>query len=303
MWTLSAFADEAAEEIDGQIAAIKQAGLKTIDLRGLDGHNISALPIDHARKVKQKLDAAGVAVGMFGTPIGKIDITEDFQIDVGRLNHLAHLADIFACRKVRVFSYFNKNNEPMEKWQAESLRRLAELRTLAIKLNLTLYHENERHIFGDRLWQVQLIAKQLRDPGAPGSAPGRPGGASAAGGFRMLFDFDNYNQSGEDVWQVWQQLKDVTDAFHLKDSDKSCQHVPFGSGAGRGKEILADALARGWHGHLANEPHLARSPAIMATGPGGKPNQKLADLSQTECFLVGVASAKELLAGIKAPIG
>ncbi len=296
MWTLSAFADEAAEEIDGQIAAIKQAGLKTIDLRGLDGHNISALPLDHARKVKQKLDAAGVAVGMFGTPIGKIDITEDFQIDVGRLNHLAQLADLFHCRKVRVFSYFNKNNEPMERWQSESLRRLAELRTLAVRHHLTLYHENERHIFGDRLWQVQLIAQQLRDPGKPGSE-------TTAGGLRMLFDFDNYNQSGEDVWHVWQQLKDVTDAFHLKDSDKSCQHVPFGTGAARGKDILADALARGWHGHLANEPHLARSPAIMATGPGGKPNQKLADLTQTECFLAGVQSAKELLAAIKAPLG
>lgn len=295
MWTLSAFADEAAEEIDGQIAAIRQAGLKTIDLRGLDGHNISALPLDHARKVKQKLDAAGIAVGMFGTPIGKIDISEDFQIDVGRLNHLAQLADLFHCRKVRVFSYFNKNNEAMEKWQAESLRRLTELRKLAIKLNLTLYHENERHIFGDRLWQVQLIAQQLRDPGKPGSD-------LPAGGFRMLFDFDNYNQSGEDVWHVWQQLKDVSDAFHLKDSDKSCQHVPFGSGASRGKEILADALARHWHGHLANEPHLARSPAIMATGPGGKPNQKLADLSQADCFLVGVNSAKALLAEIKAPL-
>jgi sugar phosphate isomerase/epimerase len=292
MWTLSAFADEAAEDIDGQIAATKQAGLKHIDLRNLDGFNISALPLDHAKVVKDKLDAAGIAVGMLGTPLGKIDITEDFGIDVNKLKHLGRLADIFGCRKIRVFSYFNKTDQPMAAWQAESLRRLGELKKLAGQLHLSLYHENERHIFGDVCWQVQAIAAALRDPGPPGSA----------GTFRMLFDFDNYNQSGEDPYGNWLKLRDITDAFHLKDSDKDCQHVPMGTGQSRAKDVLSEALARGWHGHLAMEPHLARSPAVLATGPGGKPNQKLADLSPAECFVYAADVVKKLLGEVKAPI-
>ena len=40
----------------------------------------------------------------------------------------------------------------------------------------------------------------------------------------------------------------------------------------------------------------------MATGPGGVPNQKLADLSTFDCFLVGVNSGNKLLKEIKAPL-
>ena len=291
-WTLSAFADEAAEDIDGQIRATLAAGLKLIDLRNVNGHNISALPLDLAEQVRQKLAAANLGVGMLGSPLGKIDITEDFQIDVKKLEHLAKLADLFHCRKIRVFSYFNKSDKPMYEWAAESLRRLGALKELAVKLGLQIYHENERHIFGDKLWQIETIARTLRDP-APAGKPGA---------FGMVFDFDNYNQTQEDPWNAWQRLHDYTDAFHMKDSDPNCQHTPIGTGAGRARDILSDAIKRGWSGHIANEPHLARSPSIMATGPGGVPNQKLADLSTFDAFLVGVRSGNQLLADIKAPL-
>ena len=295
-WTLSAFADEAAQDIDGQIRATQAGGLKMIDLRNVDGHNISVLPLDHAKVVKDKLDAANISVGMFGTPLGKIDIADDFDIDVKKLDHLAKLADIFDCRKVRIFSYFNrKNNSPMYTWASESLRRLGALKEQAAALKLCLYHENEHDIFGDKVWQNETIARSLRCPGAPGS---QGDGIS----FRCIFDFDNYNQVGEDVWAAWQRLQPFADAFHLKDSTKDCCHVPIGTGNGRAKEILADALARGWQGHLANEPHLSRSPAIMATGPGGKADQKLADLSEFDAFVLGVTTGNDLLASINAPV-
>ncbi len=306
-WTLSAFADEAAQDIDGQIRATLAGGLKLIDLRNVDGHNISVLPLDHAKAVKDKLDGANIGVGMFGTPLGKIDIADDFDIDVKKLDHLAKLADIFGCRKVRIFSYFNRrNNSPMFTWACESLRRLGALKEQAAALKLCLYHENEHDIFGDKVWQNETIARCLRDEGDPGSTPGNAPGSEGTPGssiaFRCIFDFDNYNQVGEDVWAAWQRLQPFTDAFHLKDSTRECSHVPIGTGNGRAKEILADALARGWQGHLANEPHLSRSPAIMATGPGGKADQKLADLSEFDAFLLGVRSGNELLASINAPV-
>ena len=300
MWTVSAFTDEASTDIDGQIKAAHEGKLKTIDLRNLDGFNISALPLDHAKKVKQKLDAAGLSVGMFGSPIGKIDITEDFGIDATKLEHLSKLADVFDCRKVRIFSYFNSKDNPdaatpMYVWAAEALRRLGALKELAIEYNLCLYHENEHIIFGDKVWQNECIARCLRDPGEPGSE-------GAGIHFRCIFDFDNYNQVGEDVWAAWQRLHLYADAFHMKDSTKECSHVPIGTGNGRAKDILADALKRGWHGHLANEPHLSRSPAIMATGPGGVADQKLADLSEFDAFLLGVRSGHEMLKAISAPV-
>lgn len=288
-WPLSAFADEAAESCDGQIAAIKRAGFKHIDLRGIDGHNISVLPLDKAAIIRGKLDAAGITVGMFGSPLGKIDIAEDFAIDVNKLRHMGALADILGCRSVRIFSYFNKNNAPKDKWRDESLSRLKRLRDLAVELNLTLYHENEGHIFGDKSQDVAVIARELR-------------GDKAGGPFRMIYDFDNYNRTGQDGWSIWLEQRGIVDAFHLKDSNAAGAHVPIGEGSTKAKEILADALSRGWAGPLSLEPHLKHSKAVMATGPSGQANVQFAELSEADCFHAAAQTALKLLGGLKAPV-
>jgi sugar phosphate isomerase/epimerase len=192
---------------------------------------------------------------------------------------MAKLAPVFDCRAVRIFSYFNKSEKSHDEWQSESLRRLGVLREEAKNLGLVLYHENESHIFGENLQNVSAIANELRD--------GKT--------FRLIFDFDNYNQGGEDVWQNWQALKNVTDAFHLKDSTKDGQHVPIGQGAGYAREILRDALQNNWSGPLSLEPHLAHSDAVMATGPSGQANQEFKDLSAEECFYIAAQEAKKLL--------
>jgi sugar phosphate isomerase/epimerase len=283
-WNLSAFADEAGKTIEEQIAALQRARLNRIDVRGLGDYNVSNLPLDLAKDAAEKLKAAGISVGMLGSPLGKIDIVDDFQSDLEALRHIAQIAPIFDCNAVRIFSYYNKTDRSKDEWQAESLKRLGALKDEAKKLGLVLYHENERHIFGDRCPEVLTILRELRDGET----------------FRSIFDFDNYNQSGDDVWQNWQQLKDVTDAFHLKDSTKECQHVPIGQGAGYAREILSDAAKSGWNGPLSLEPHLAHSDAVMATGPSGQANQEFKDMSAADCFQVATEVAKELLNEVSA---
>ncbi|MDF2439932.1 MAG: hypothetical protein JWN98_916 [Abditibacteriota bacterium] len=285
-WSLSAFADEAGGSCEEQIAALQEAGLKHIDIRGMDSHNISSMPVEVARAAKQKLDAAGISVQMFGSPLGKIDIADDPQSDYDKLRHLAELSSIFDCRNVRIFSYYNKENRSHDAWQAESLKRLSALRDIARETGLVLYHENERHIFGDLGRDVQTIANQLRDQST----------------FRMIFDFDNFNQSGEDVWQTWQLLHAQTDAIHLKDSTAENQHVPVGRGNGRVREILQDAVVRGWSGLLAVEPHLQHSKAVMATGPSGQSNQQYAEMTANEAFQAACSEAKKLLQEVGATI-
>jgi hypothetical protein len=145
-WTLSAFADEAAPSCDAQIAALQRAGLRRIDIRSIEGHNISVLPPHIAREVKQKLDDAGITTQMLGSPLGKIDIAADIEIDLQKLRHIAEIAPLLSCSAVRIFSYYNKENAPHLQWMAHSLSRLEILRDEAKKLGLVLYHENERHI-------------------------------------------------------------------------------------------------------------------------------------------------------------
>lgn len=284
-WTLSGFADEAGDPIDTQIKTIADAGFSHVDLRMVEGHNIAELPEDKARVIANKLKAAGIKVGMFGSPLGKIDLADDMAIDLAKLDHLAKMADVFHTRLVRVFSYFNEKAKVDEnEYRKQALGRLQQLKDRAIEIGLVLYHENERDIFGDTIAHVVQLADALHD----------------GEHFKLIFDFDNYNQCEEDVWEAWEKLRDRTEGFHLKDSDKNCQHVPIGQGAGRAREILAECVANGWEGHIALEPHLAHSPAVMATGPGGQANQALADLNDQEAWQYGAKEARELMDSIGA---
>lgn len=282
-WQLSAFADEAGPTIDEQIRALQKAAFKWIDLRNVDGHNITVLPLDLARSVRQKLDAAGIQVCMYGSPLGKIDITEDFAIDVQKLRHLATLRPILGASMVRIFSYYNKTQRPREEFQREAFRRLRELKKLAGELGLMLYHENEKDIYGEKCADVLEIARAFRGEN-----------------FRMIFDFGNYNAAREDAWANWQVLRDTTDAIHLKDNAWNAEgklaHVPVGQGQGSVPGILKDATSRGWRGPLVVEPHLQHSAAVMATGPTGIPNQAYTKMSAAESFHVACAAASELVA-------
>ena len=284
-WTLSAFADEASQSIDEQIAVLTESQIDHVDLRNVDGTNIVELPPDHAEQVRQKLDAAGIGVCMYGSPMGKIDIADDFEIDLKRLRHLGEMKKVFGASAVRIFSYFNQHGADDAAWRAEALDRLNRLAELAEELGLVLYHENELGIYGGMLEGVSVLRDEVhkRHPEH----------------FKLIFDFDNYNQGGEDVWANWLELRDTTGAIHLKESkrkpDGGYQHVPAGEGDGHIPEILADLAERGWEGPLTLEPHLARSEAVLATGAHGEANEQLADMTPQQCFQVAAKAARKLL--------
>lgn len=278
-WILSAFGDEAGTRLDEQIAALQRGPIGYIDLRTIDEYNISELPVDVAKTIKDKLDQAGIKISMLGSPIGKIDIADDMQADLDKLTHLAQLADLLDCRAIRIFSYYNKNAVGRDQWAAESLARLGQLVGLAGRLGLELYLENESNLYGDNGDSMLHIAEQYRDGKI----------------FKMIFDFDNFNRAGDDVWENWLKLRDKTDAFHLKDSTADNMHVPVGQGTSRVKEILENAVAMGWSGPLSLEPHLAHSPAVLTTHVSGKAHQTLKDLSFADSFQVGAKAAIKLL--------
>jgi len=287
-WILSAFADEAGESTDEQLKALGDAGISYIDPRGVDGHNITELPIDAAKRVAEQYEAAGVRVNMYGSPIGKIDIADDFEIDLERLRHLGEMKTIFGARAVRLFSYFNRHGADEKTWRTEALDRLHKLCDVAEELDLVLYHENERAIFGEKLAEVCVLRDEVH-----AKRPDR---------FKLIFDFDNYNTARDDVWANWLELRETTEAIHLKDSkwnpDGTRNHVPAGDGDGRIPEILKDATERGWEGPLTLEPHLAHSKAVMATGPSGEQNAQLADLGPQQCFQIAARTVKQLMSEI-----
>lgn len=281
-WTLSAFADEAADSADAQLAALADAQIDHIDLRMVDGINIVELPVDHAQRIKAKLDDAGVKVSMYGSPIGKTDIADSVDIELARLDHLSKMLDVFGASGVRVFSFYNKNGVPEVDWNAQSLDKLGKLVERAASLGLVLYHENETEIYGDHPDQVMELA------GLRGE------------NFKLIYDFANYLRTGVDAWSNWERMKGVTDALHFKDQKASGDHVPIGQGDTMANEIVADAVKAGWSGPCTLEPHLFMSDAVLATNVHGRGDTSLEGRSRGELFQIAAARCHAMLRAVGA---
>ena len=102
-----AFADEASPAIDGQIAAMRRNGLNGLEIRGVDGENVSAISLEKAKEVRRKLDDAGLCIWSIGSPIGKIDIeTGDFAAHLEQLRHTLEVAQVLGAKRLRMFSFY-----------------------------------------------------------------------------------------------------------------------------------------------------------------------------------------------------
>ena len=86
---LSGLADEAADDIDGQIAAHQALGWSAIELRLLNGKQFSgpAVSDDDFKRAVDKIEAAGMRVSSYASAIGNWSrpITGDFATDLADL--------------------------------------------------------------------------------------------------------------------------------------------------------------------------------------------------------------------------
>ena len=96
-FTLSAFADEIDPSLQKQIEVLKRNDVSYIELRSIDGKNISDFSNDYAREVKKHMEDGGIGVSAIGSPIGKIHFGDDFDAHFDKFKHVAELAELFVC--------------------------------------------------------------------------------------------------------------------------------------------------------------------------------------------------------------
>ena len=235
---LSAFADEASPMLDEQIKALKEEGVSLIELRGVDGKNVSTLTLEEAVAVKAKLDAAGIRLSALGSPYGKASLGQTFDEHLASFKHGLELCKVLDCKRIRMFSFYPAG--PVEEAREEVLRRLEIMLTLAEEAGVQLVHENEKGIYGD---DTARNADLLNHFGA-----------------RLGFAFDpaNFVQCGVNTLEAYEQLHDRITYMHIKDAllaDGAV--VSAGNGDGHVAEILGKLNAeRDDEVILTVEPHL-----------------------------------------------
>lgn len=284
---LSGFSDEISPVFDEQLKTVRKLGLSNIELRNVDGVNVSELTPQKCKEVKEKLRESGVSVSSIGSPIGKISIADDFSSHMEKLKRTLEIQKELDAPYVRIFSFYLPAAETPEQFRAQVFERISAFIEEASKWGSVLLHENEKQIYGDTAPRCRELMKEFYGPH-----------------FRAVFDFANFVEVGQDTVEAFELLRPYIEYVHIKDALKAeGRIVPAGMGDGRVKELLAELIGSGWRGFLSLEPHLVNFSGLAAleqdakrrdTSMDGKTAWKLA-LDALTSILSDIPEGKEAL--------
>lgn len=266
---LCAFSDEAASSLDGQIEALKRNNIPYMEMRGVDGENVTKLTLEKAKEVRAKLDENGIRVWSIGSPIGKSDINDSFEEVEALLRHTCTLANILGADKIRMFSFFNAYDQ-----REEVLSRLQKMVEIAKEYGVKLHHENEKDIYGDVAARVVDIMENVS-------------------GLCHIYDPANYLQVGEKAEYTQKLFAGKIDYYHVKDVIAETEElVPAGYGDGKIGDILNSIDGEKT---FTLEPHLAVFEGYSHIDKTVM-KHKFTYRTATESFDAAVLAMKELLA-------
>lgn len=272
-----AFADEASGMIDRQIEAMKRNALNGLEIRNVDGTNVSDITLEKAKEVKNKLDAAGFVTWSIGSPIGKIGITDAFAPHLDKLKHTLEVADCLGAKNIRLFSFYLPREAKVEDYKDEVIDRMGQFLEAAKGSNIDLCHENEKGIYGDIPERCLELHKAL--PGLKG-----------------IFDFANYVQCDVDTLPGWELLKDYIKYLHIKDAVFGGKVVPAGKGDGNVAKLVQAFIAQGGL-DMTIEPHLTVFDGLRKLERAGEESavEEYAYASADEAFDVACRALREIL--------
>lgn len=233
----AAFADESSPILSGQINALKRNGFDYLEIRNINGKNISDLTLSEAKEIAAQLADQGLAVKSLGSPIGKIQVDGDYGAHLDLYKHTLDLAGVFGADRIRLFSFYIPKGMDPAACRDTVLRRMDDFVVLAKPHGVTACHENEKGIYGD-------IASRCLDlhRNVPGLA--------------AVFDPANFIQCGQDTLEGWEMLCDYVNYMHIKDALPDGRVVPPGEGIGYVPVLLEKFAAQGGK-LLSLEPHLS----------------------------------------------
>lgn len=235
---LSAFADESAQDLEGQIQALITNKVPGIELRTIDSVNVADFDSTMTARVKTAFDQASLKVHCLATPLGKVQIDSPLESELERLKRLSQTAHALDCQRLRIFSFYVPAGRAAE-YRDEVMMRLERLIEVADAEGVHMFHENEKDIYGDILERCVDIHQTFQSK------------------LGAILDPANYIQVGSDPLQAFKALDAWIEYLHIKDCRRSDGHiVAAGKGDGQIAEILNLFLANHNRQSIAIEPHL-----------------------------------------------
>ena len=212
------------------------------------GVNVVDLSDEQLADLAKLLKDAGMGVSAVASPIGKVDISLDAELEVERLRRIIRVAHALETPSIRIFSFFRGEDVPVESTRDAVMLRMRALADEAEREKVTLLHENEKDIYGDTPERVLDLVETV--------------GSSA---LRLAWDSANFVQVGvaHPHDDGYAKLRPYLDYLQVKDAVAATgEVVPAGQGDGQVLQTVQALAADGYTGFASLEPHLAQAHAL-----------------------------------------
>ena len=275
---LSAFADEYSSSFTEQLEGMRSFDIGYVEVRGVDGKNVSILTPAEVREMKRKLDHYGIGVSAIGSPLGKIKLDGDLEGHFEMARRVFETANELGTKYVRMFSFYAPEGRSIIDCRSEVFDNLSTLTNIAREHGVVLCHENEAEIYGS----VPERCREIHD--------------AFGGEIKTVFDMGNYVLEGVKPYpEAYSVLKDTVAYFHIKDALYEGAIVPPGKGKASIKEILADHVGYARDDFLVSiEPHLQLFSGLNAL-VGRRFDNPYKYNNEKEAFADAVNKLKEIL--------
>ena len=254
---LTGIGDEAGNSLDSQIQATRELGwqhleARSVELPGFPKANLHDLPDPAFDLALDKLNAAGVKVYCFGSTVMNWAkrVTDPFEVTRAEVARCLPRMQRLGTRFIRIMSF--KPGDDEHRIPLQVFERVREVTQRFLDAGLQPVHENCMN-YGGMSWQHAL---ELLD-----KCPG----------LKWVFDTANpvFNPDRskakpwprQDPWEFWEHVRDHMAHIHIKDARwnparNDADYTWPGEGDGRVRDILQDAIARGYDAGISIEPHM-----------------------------------------------
>ena len=275
---LSAFADEYSSSFIEQLEAMRSFDIGYVELRGVDGKNVSVLTPSEVSEMRRKLDHYGIGVSAIGSPLGKIKLDGDLDGHFETARRVFETANTLDTKYIRMFSFYAPDGKSILECRSEVFDRLGTLSAIAREHGVVLCHENEAAIYGN----VPTRCREIHD--------------AFGGEIKTVLDMGNYVLEGVNPYtEAYPLLRDTVAYFHIKDALYEGAIVPPGKGAAYIGEILADHVKYAKDDFFVSiEPHLQLFSGLNAL-VGRKFDNPYKYNDAKEAFTDAVNKLKEIL--------
>ena len=238
---ISGFADEYSHDPVVHAQYLKSRNVGYIEPRFIGDKNISDLTENEVKEYKKILSENGVKASSIGSPVGKINLADDFSEHIERTKRCLEAASILDAKYMRMFSFYLRDGQTRDEARGEVIEKLGILCDLAEPYGVTLCHENEAKIYGEDADHCLDLMTSL------------------GGKLKCVFDMGNFVLDGVEPYPyAYNLLRDYIEYFHIKDSMAVGAIVPPGLGEANIEKILKAHVEYAEKPFFITlEPHLA----------------------------------------------